>query len=392
VLLTPTLLTVSAERLRQHLTRELDDNTMWSGRVQLYPQPSRTANDLTRIVAELQSGRWQYRVTIPERMTRTGFLRALVEINLLELANQHSTGRSAELPVWLIEGFTGHLLATHAWDVILAPPETTIGGVNVSRYHSESVMWSPLALAHAQLQTNSPFTFEELSWPTAAGLEGRAGLVYRHCAQLFVTQLIGLPGGRQQMLDFLHSLPMHYNWQVSFLNAFHPNFASLLELEKWWALQVAHFTGRDFGSVWSYEESLDRLRAALRVPVQVRMQTNDSPLRTDVSLQTILEEWEPSRQAQVIEQTLTTLAMVRLRIAPELLPLTDEYRLCLGDFLKTRKLMGIHLPKGADRDLPMTQAKVRVLRRLDELDAELEAAGLTTQIASPATEAGIIPR
>lgn len=391
VLLTPTLLTVSAERLRQHLTRELGDAGLWSGQVQLYLQPSRKADDLTRIVAELQSGHWQYRVTIPERMTRTGYLRALIEINLLELANQRSTGRSAEVPAWLIEGFTGQIVATHAWDVILPPPETTINGVNLSRYQ-ENVMWRPLALAHAQLQTNAPLTFEELSWPTAEGLGGRAGVVYRHCAQLLVTQLLGLPGGQQQMLDFIHSLPLHYNWQVSFLDAFRPNFSSLLELEKWWALQVAHFTGRDFGSVWSYEESLDRLRTVVRVPVQVRMQTNDAPLRTEVNLQTIIEEWEPARQAQVIDQTLGTLAMVRLRFAPELLAITDEYRLCLGEYLKTRKQLGIHLPKGADRNVPMAQARVQVLRRLDELDRELEAAWLAAQTPAPPPEPGVIPR
>jgi len=392
VLLTPTLLTVSAEHLRQHLERELGDSAMWSGRVQLYLQTSRTADDTTRIVAELQRGRWQYRVTIPERMTRTGFLRALIEINLLEMANQQSTGRSAELPVWLVEGFTGHLLATHAWNIILAPPQANIGGVNVSRYQSENVTWRPLAQAQAQLQTNAPLTFEELSWPTANGLEGRTGLVYRNCAQLLVSRLLGLPDGREQMLGFIHALPVHYNWQVSFLEAFRANFDSLLDLEKWWALQVAYFTGREFGSVWSYEESLTRLQATMRVPVQVRMQTNDAPLRSEVSLQTIINEWEPARQARVIEETLGTLAAARLRLAPELLALTDEYRRCLSEYLKTRKQVGIHLPKGADRDLPMMQARQRVLRRLDELDANLEAAQLALQTSAPEPEPGIIPR
>jgi hypothetical protein len=396
VQLTPTLLTVSAERLRQHLQRELEDRSNWSGRVLLELEPARVPRDTLRVVAELQSGRWQYRVTLPERMRRAGYLRALIEINLLEMANSRSAGRCAEVPTWLIEGLTGHLLASQAWQLILEPPQMTIRGVNLSPYYVESVNWQPLRLAHAQLQTNAPLTIEELGWPTEAGLEGRAGLVYRHCAQLLVTQLFRLPQGRRQLLAFIHTLATHYNWQVSFLEAFRADFPSLRSLEKWWALQVAHFTGRELDSICTHEDSVARLRDAVRVPVQVRLQTNDAPMHSTVSLQTVITEWDAARQAEALQQTLNRLALLRARLAPDLLSLLDDYRLSLGDYLRDRTKVGLHLPKGADRNIPLMQARGRVLRQLDQLDRELDSALLARPTPPPpgneAASTGLIPR
>jgi len=36
----------------------------------------------------------------------------------------------------------------------------------------------------------------------------------------------------------------YYNWQFAFLQAFSATFQQPLDVEKWWSLQLLHFTGR----------------------------------------------------------------------------------------------------------------------------------------------------
>jgi hypothetical protein len=58
--------------------------------------------------------------------------------------------------------------------------------------------------------------------------------------------------------------------------------------------------------------------------------------------------------------------------------------------------VGLHLPKGADRNIPLMQARGRVLRQLDQLDRELDSALLARPTPPPpgneAASTGLIPR
>jgi hypothetical protein len=369
--LTPTLLTISAERLRQHLTRELQDTSAWQGKVRFELHATDSFEAPMRAMAEWQGRLWQYRVSLPEYISEDRFVSGLVEVNLLEMANRTSAGRSAEIPFWLTEGLTAHLLASRSLELILPPPKLEVRGMSITPWVVEEVNYQPLARAHARLRTNTPLTLEQLSWPGEEASRGRRGEVYRHCAQLFVHELLQLPRGRPLMNAFIRNLAQHYNWQVAFLETYHDHFSSLLDLEKWWALQVAHFTGRELDVTYSYGDSLVRLNQVLRFPVEVRLATNDLPLRGAVSLQVVIQEWDGNRQVEALEQMLSDLALLRTRIAPELVPLLDDYRLTIESFLRNRNRTGLYLPKGTNRQASLIQLIWRTTKSLDELDAEL---------------------
>src|SRR5262249_33600919 len=128
-----------------------------------------------------------------------------------------------------------------------------------------------------------------------------------------------------------------YNWQFAFLRAFNPYFQRPLEVEKWWALQVLNFTGRDLTQTWSAQESWQKLDELVRSEVQVRVGTNELPLHVAVSLQTMIQEWEPTRQNQAFETKVHELELLRPRVAPSLIPIVDEYRRILLSYLEGQK-------------------------------------------------------
>lgn len=371
--LDPTLLTVSAERLRQHLARELHDSSPWEGRIQFTLRGTHSFEAPVHVLAEWQRTRWQYRVSLPEYVARDRFVRALVEVNLMEVANRGSTGRAAEIPAWLTEGLTAQLLVSRSLEIILPPPQLQVRGLSVTPWVVEEVNYQPLALAHAQLQTNAALSIEQLSWPAPDNFEGRRGQAYRHCAHLLVSRLLQLPDGPARINAFIRSLGTHYNWQVAFLAVYEAEFSTLLDLEKWWALQVAHFSGREIGATYTYAESVLRLQQTIRLPVQVRLATNALPMRSEVRLQTVIEGWEGVQQRRLLEQRLADLTLLRTRIAPDLIPLIDDYRLAIDYYLKHRDQAGLYLPKGANRQASLTLLVHRTLETLDQLDAQLAA-------------------
>jgi hypothetical protein len=162
------------------------------------------------------------------------------------------------------------------------------------------------------------------------------GELYRDSAQLFVDQLLALPDGRAGLRAMLDALPEHYNWQFAFLRAFHSHFQRPLDIEKWWTLQVLQFTGRDLAQTWPVAESWTKLDELIRSGVQIRYGTNDLPVHGEVPLQTIIQDWEPAPQVQALQAKIQELELVRPRVAAELVPLVDDYRRVLADYLRER--------------------------------------------------------
>src|SRR5262249_34667183 len=138
--------------------------------------------------------------------------------------------------------------------------------------------------------------FEQLSWPTEEQL---SDALYQGSAQLFVSELLRLPDGKACLQEMLAQLPAYYNWQFAFLRGLHDYFQKALDVEKWWALAAVHFTGRELAQTWPQEESWSKLDALLHEGIQIRSATNDAPLYSRVSLQTIIRDWEWFKRTQV---------------------------------------------------------------------------------------------
>ena len=230
---------------------------------------------------------------------------------------------------------------------------------------------NPLTIAHDELHESPPLTLEELSWPKAGQLEGKSGEIYRSSAQLFVHELLQFRDGRECLRAMVRELAQHLNWQISLREAFHSHFASQLEVEKWWALKLVEFTGRDLSQTWPSEVSRRKLEEIIHPTVEVRAEAKDLPLRTEMSLQTIIMEWDFSRQAGVLHERVQQLFLLRARVSQDVVNLVDDYRRALESYLKERGKEGFSVTgkqslRGPDR------TALETMRELDVLDIRRE--------------------
>jgi hypothetical protein len=366
--LEPTLATVSCERIKQILLRELNVTTPWRGAIYLVLYPAAGAGDPITITSERFRNGWRYRVDLPSVVKRPRYVRAIVQVLLLELADRSGPIRGAEIPVWLVEGFSQLLLASSEVEIMLPPPRAAATGFNFSSTFQATRKPTLLQQANQKLGGRPPLTFEALSWPTEQDLADDVGSeAYRGSAQLFVGELLRLPDGRACLQTMLARLSQHYNWQFAFLEAFHAHFARPLDVEKWWALSITQSGGRPAGQTWPLAESWEKLDQAVHPAVQVRTGTNELPLHTEVSLQTIIREWDPARQDQALGDALRELGLLRLRSAQEYLGLVQDYYQVINTYLlqRGRGAPNFHFTKRAGRQ----RAAEVAIQQLDALDA-----------------------
>jgi hypothetical protein len=141
-----------------------------------------------------------------------------------------------------------------------------------------------------------------------------------------------------------------------------------LDTEKWWALRVTHFTGRKLEQTWALGDSWQKLNQAVLAPVQLRAGTNDLPMSAEVSLQTVIREWDRIRQTQALQDRMRELGLVRQRVAPEVVALADQYRVVLETFLRDRdksSLLLLFRKKVAHK-----RAIEQAVKELDTLDSQ----------------------
>jgi hypothetical protein len=332
--LEPALLAVSCERIKQELWRELGVNAPWRGRIELALHSAQSSNEAITVVSERFTDGWNYHVELPDTIERTRFVRLIVQVLLIEYANRQAVSRSAEIPTWLAEGLSQQLTASREMELVLTPPRQTVNGFAVSRTSFEGHRTDPLEPARRQLRDQPPLTLEGLSWPAEEQLTGAAGGIYRCSAQLFVSELLRLNDGRACLRAMLEALPRCYNWQTAFLFGFRSHFERQLDVEKWWALQVAHFAGRDQGQTWTLEESWNKLDEIVCTPVRVQTSAVKLPAHAIVSLETIIRNWSGALQTQAFRGKLRDLELARVRMSQELAGLVDEYHEVLAAYLQ----------------------------------------------------------
>jgi hypothetical protein len=344
VRLDPTILTVSCERIKQLVYRALGGVTPWSGKIFLRLYPAESSDSPVSVEAEQFRDGWKYRVSLPHICQRERYIRALVSVLLLEIANRQSTEHSAEVPPWLSEGLAREIWASNQREVILAPPGYSESGLRMSSLMVSARKINPLDLAHQELCSSDPLSFQQLSWPQKDRFTGEPGELYRSSAQVFLHYLLTLPKGQNSMRTMLQNLPRFYNWQFAFMEAFHDDFHEALDVEKWWSLQLAHFTGRALVETWTAEQSWEKLDESVRSAVQIRIGTNDLPLHAEVALQTIIRDWTAPRQTQVLEFKIRELESLRPRLVNEYTGIVDEYCQTLGSYLEKLSHPGFVLP------------------------------------------------
>ena len=357
-------LAVSAERFKTALWRELGlaPDAPWSGKVFLALHSAQADDERVTVISQPFLNGWNYRVELPDQLARDRCARALTAVLLLEIANRSAgSERSAEIPAWLVDGLSRRVMDRENGAAILSGPERKTGGIAETRLEEKLRGVDPLASARRALRDSAALTFDRLSWPTGAQLDGADGGVYFASAQLFVHELLGLKNGAARLRALLAQLPARENWQTAFFAAFKNDFNCPLAVEKWWSLRTLNFAARDSGPQWTADVSRNKLDAILAVPVAVRYATNEMPVRAEISLQAAVRNFEPAQRTEILQNKLRDLQLVGFRLAPAFAALADGYRSALAEFLGVadKRASGRHLQSDAES----------LIRQLDKLDA-----------------------
>ena len=198
---------------------------------------------------------------------------------------------------------------------------------------------------------------------------------------------MSLPDGPASLRTMLEMLPRYYNWQTAFLTAFRSDFPNLLDVEKWWALQVVQFTGLDLTQTWPVDESWRKLDDILHAPVDVRTEKTELPLRTEITLQTVLRQRASAQQVQLLQRKLRDLDLLRLRVPAEVRPTVDDYRRVLQSYLQKRGAVTITQSSGVIS--PQSEETIRQLNALDARRVAQAAASTATVTAATQTRPAV---
>jgi hypothetical protein len=368
--LEPSFTAVSTERTKQAVQRLLGVTESWEQPVTVTLLRTRTPNDPITVTPGYLGSRRAYHVKLPAVIAPDRYLCAITEAILLEMAGRKAGEAHLEIPSWLVEGMAYQLLCNDATELLLSSPNRQDNGLPINRTQLEFRRLSALEKAHRILVGTTPLSFEELSWPLPNQLHGDGHDVYRASAQVFLINLLKFPDGQACLRKFLESLPAHQNWQMAFLKAFAPHFKRPLDIEKWWALEGLNFAGRDLTQTWPLAESWEKLEAVLTENVDVFTSTNSLPERSQLSLAQMIQTWTAEQQTEALGRKCAALRELQFRIAPELHPLTADYWSVLNDYLKVRSSASERGGAGRMSANTLRYAELRLLKRLDVLEAK----------------------
>lgn len=362
--LTAQTLAVSCERVKSEILRALELPDTWragggsSGKILVAIDASVRTNTSLAVAATPYERGWQFRLALPLALSEDRLVRALTEAIVTELASRAGNQRLGEPPLWFVEGLTQTVLAAVPGGVIVQPQTRGISDVRLDE---------ALAGVRRELARQPPVGFHELGQPDLSRMDQRRWATYSACAHLFVHELSRRPDGREQIVRWLGTLQKYWNWQTGFTEAFQPGFRSLLDAEKWWALTLANFTGRNPAAAWPVAFALRKLDESLQ-PVGVLPGAGGRASR--LAIPEIIGSWDFPRQTSVLRQTLQQLHAIRLSSPPELTPIVSRYIDVLEEYLDARSRSGL-APMVRGQAPPSPKLLIReAVGRLRELDGE----------------------
>jgi hypothetical protein len=293
-------------------------------------------------------------VALPRTVRVDILLRTLTQTILLEIANRQAGVQSAEIPLWLVEGMVAHLQAGSLQPFIVSPGEPMSANI---------VLRKSSAMLH-------PLTFQHLCWPQAADLTPEGLPLYRGSAQLFLESLLQFDDGRVCLRSMISQLPKHWNWQTTFLLAFHSHFDQLLDVEKWWSVCYVECAGTGEVQPWSAADCRKKLQKSLDVPVKVHFNAGHMPVDARITLQEAIRQWPPADAAAAAQNAILGLNALEPRAAAEWRPLVRQYLKTLVDFLGACHEAGREPQMGKHSPSLLARAKADAIQQLDALDRQ----------------------
>lgn len=384
VFLEPQLLAVACERVRQTLARELGWGDRWRGTIYVNIQPLQSDNAWPNLRPFRTRDGWRYRLDVPDEIERRRLLEVIVETLLIEFANRSASNELADLPPWLTEGLTAHLmqgslagmaLQARSLREISSQPELRVARTSRHGDIDRSL--------RQRVQEKGALSVDQLNWPDFDESDTASADAYRYSAHLFVRELLRLRGGPDCICAMLAMLPEHLNWQTAFLRGFEPHFRRMLDAEKWWSLTLTQLKTHESSIVWSTAEAELKLEQILATPMQVHSARDQVPQVAALTLQTVINDWDFEQQLPLLRTKVAQLQAARIRLPAELALLGDSYRAVIEAYLRSRA--------GAWFTLTARNAARNAVAELNALDAK--RAGIPRKVLAvrAAEQLGAVP-
>ena len=271
---------------------------------------------------------WQYTVVVPDRIEWTRWVRAMAEVVLLDQANPDPRRDLAPIPLWLSEGASQLLVSSSGRELV---PEPNREFKELGRH------FDPLPAILGRLEGRSILDFATLSFPSESTLSDEAQFVaYQASAALLVHELPRNAAQSDSIRSLLGQLQSHLNWQSAMLQAWSGRFHTLLEVEKWWAVQSSFRQLRNPSKLWSKDATLVQLRSILLESVASGGTNQIAAAASTLRLSDVVLNWEFTSQAEVLERKLTQLANLFPLADPDLVPLIQETHQILSEYRVAR--------------------------------------------------------
>jgi hypothetical protein len=364
ITLEPAVLVVSCERLKGIVLSELGLPDQWQGRIDLAISSALPEGTEPELRAGRDGNGWNYELDLPKRVPPKILEQALVQTLLLELVNRNAGERSAEIPIWLIDGLSAHLDGYNLPTFILQPDV---------QMASSNVRMEGSSLARELLTHHTPLTFEQLSWPKDSDLTGDGLKLYRACAQLFLEGLIQFPNGKDCLRQMLAQLPQHLNWQTALLLAYHEHFDQLLDVEKWWELTAVGLSRADATASWDEAQVWKRIQASLEVPAIVHLNAGQLPVEARYTLQEVINNWSAAEGNAAVERAIAALESMPTQSRPGLGLVAALYLKTLQNYLNGCRELTHPQPLGRNPPPALHLLKANTIQQLNLLDQQLAA-------------------
>jgi len=360
ILVQPDLLAMTAERVKKALAAEVPAMGRVGATIHLNVLFSAPIDMPISIVSTKFADGWTYQVAMPPIVDEARLVKALAHVLMVEYGNR-VPGHPVELPAWVIEGMAQQLYFS-------------VGPKLVVDQHSSGWEVHIRDFQHRTreaMRTNATPTFQELtmSSPPPTGAPGE--LLYQSSAHLLVNTLLQSQNGRQRFAVFLQKLPIAWNWQTAFREAF--GFERMLDVEKWWALTTLEYTTRDPRQAWTLERSLRKLDELLSTTVQARTSPESLPEMRTVDLKMLLREENWALQREALMEKVSQLGYTVPHLSPQVAGLAVAYKNAIASYVDKRDHGGVN-PSLRTTPEARTQSLISELtQRVDALESKRRA-------------------
>jgi hypothetical protein len=368
--LRPDLLTVTCERVKRAVQQRLGLRDDWRGKVHLHLHRQPTIERSIAIHPQVYRDGWQFHVALPDQIEWTRLVRAISEVVLLEMANRENNSTAcAQPPLWLAEGMNQLVLGDYGRDLVIES-QTTLNRSNRKP--------DPLVESRAALRGRDPWGFSALTLATVEQLTRPEDFTHFQASATLLVHLLTGESRRAKTVDFIRTLPENLNWQTAFLALNRAEFSTLLEAEKWWAVNATHELSVDPELFWNRGEVLRRLADILSETAAVRTPSGPSSAAEVIPLSRVVSEWDFATQHSVLQRKVAQLQILLMRTPKEPAELrqlvTESFR-TLDRYLTERG--GSLGPENAGRGEVGNRIKVlakTAARRLDAVEQRVAAA------------------